>query len=258
MTGAKAEMRERDDEDLVIKLRDSLALSNYAQQDMLKDLQEYRKLLAAVFDNDRHREYMTFSKFLTTPYGQDWERDGSLLLVLLGRNESGLNTDHSWLSPVAVDLIQNLLGSSEPVAYDCCAKSRTLEEVMSRLICQLLQANPAVIRRPKDFQYIESQLTLKGDGSSRIVALRAALSRIIDRYERPVFIVLDRPELCGGSKAITVETLLSLLKDVKVELKIMMIQRGEFWDIEQRRNEIDIQGVDPNMLRIARMDQYRL
>jgi hypothetical protein len=49
---------------------------------------------------------MFLSDFLATPAGQEFEADGSSLLILFGRNEVGLGIARpSWLSPLAVDWI---------------------------------------------------------------------------------------------------------------------------------------------------------
>jgi hypothetical protein len=224
---------------------------------MREDLREYRRVLASCFDADRHREKLTLSDFLLTSCGKDWESKGSLLLILFGRNEVGISTvSHSWLSPVAVDLVESLLDSGHTVVYEICTKSSTLIGLMSRLIYQLLEKNPSVIRQAEDFQHIESKVSLSGTRSDKVKALGKALLHIINLHQNQVSIVLNRPELCEeGSPVEYIESMLSLVKDAKTHLKIMIVQRSEMWDVEE--NEIDTQGVHLTMFRKVRLDQRR-
>ena len=225
-------MLEREDTRLIIEMRKTLNLGGYRPEEMRKGLQEYRQILTALFDSDRHRQKMGLTNFRTTAIGQDWERGGSLLLVLFGSNEVGVSTvSHSWLSPVAVELVESLLDSNRTVAYELCTKSSTIVEVLSRLIYQLLERNPAVIRKRNDLHYIESQLSHEGD--DKVTALRMTLSRIINLQNDSVFIVLDRPDLCDEeSPAGYIETMLPLVEDAKLDLKIMLVARSEFWDFQ--------------------------
>src|SRR5579862_9629049 len=136
-------MQEREDAKLVIDMRKALKLDKYRPKDLPEDLRNYRRILEASFDRDRHREKMGLSEFFRRPCGECWKREGSLLLVLCGRNEGGIGTvTDSWLSPVAMDLLDSLLNSNTTVAFDICNKSSTLEGVISRLIYQLLEKNP--------------------------------------------------------------------------------------------------------------------
>jgi hypothetical protein len=256
-TKTKLVMQEREDTRLIIEMRKTLGLGDYRPEEARKRLQEYRQILAAYFDSDRHRQKMGLSDFLTTAIGQDWESKGSLLLVLFGRNEVGVSTvSHSWLSPVAVDLIQSLLDSNCTIAYDICTESSTLVEVLSRLIFQLLEKCPAVVRRGSDLHDIESQLSREGD--DKATALCRALSSIINLQNDRVFIILNRPDLCEQeSPAEYVETMLSLVKEAKVDLKIMLVQRSEIPDVENNRNVKDMQRVSPKMFQTMRFDQCR-
>jgi len=251
-------MQEREDSKLIIEMRKTLQLGDYRPEEMRKGLQEYRQLLRARFDSDRHRQKMGLADFLKTPAGRDWGSEGPLLLVLFGRNEVGVSTvSHSWLSPVAVDLVDNLLESNRTVAYENCTESSTLVGVISRLIFQLLEKSPAVIRRGNDLHDIESQLSL--GGQDRVIALRKALLRIINLQNDRVFIVLNRPDICEEeSPAEYIETMLSLLKDAKQGLKIMMVQRSEIWDAEKNRRGIDTQGIDQRIFQTVRFDQCRV
>jgi len=250
------DMQSREDTKIVIEMRKALKLGDYRPEDMREGLKNYRGILKALFDSDRHRQKMGLSDFLTA-VGQDWATKGSLLLVLFGCNEIGISTvSQSWLSPIAVDLIKDLLETSRTVAYEICTESSTLVGVLSRLIFQLLEKSPTVVRRGNDLRDIESQLSREGD--DKVKALLTALSRIIGLQNERVFIVLDRPDLCEqGSQAEFIQAMLSLVKGAVSDLKIVLVQRSEIWDVEKNLGK-DMQRASPKMFRTMRLDQCRL
>jgi hypothetical protein len=241
-------------------MRETLELHNYRTEDMRKDLKEYREILRYHFDNDPCRKRMDLEEFLKTENGKDWESPGSKVMVLFGRNEGSSSTHHSWLSPVAAELAEGLLNSDNPVAYEGCCSSNTLDITISRIIFQLLERNPALIRRAHDYREIESQISRKGNGDEKISTLRTALSRIINLHNSRVCIILNRPELSAGSLPRYITTMLSLMKDSTIELKILLVMRTEFWDFEKNEREIKTGhglDIDARMFRPVCMDQHR-
>ena len=222
-----------------------------------KDLKKYRILLRSQFACDRRRESLDLFKFQNTKIGKEWNSPGSMLLLLFGRNEIGVGTHHSWLSPVAVELAESLFDSGAPVAYEGCKQSRSLEVGLSRLIYQFLERNPALIRRAHDYKEIESRLSRTADGDERLETLRLALLRIIDLHDQRVHIILDRPDVCSGSCPQYITTMLSLIQHAKTELKIMIVQRSELWDAEKHQREIDAREIDSKKFQRICMNQKR-
>lgn len=257
-TNSRIEFYNRENVKLIIAMRKTLQLDGYRTEHIRKDLKEYGNLLQNQFKNDRRREKMDLRKFLDTETGKDWEGTGSMLLLLFGRNETGIGTHHSWLSPVAVELAETLFDSGDPVAYEGCRKSSTLEVGISRLIYQLLERNPALIKRAIDFQEIESQLSQTGDEEEKLEALRLALLRIINLHDQRIYIILDRPDVCSGSCLQYITMMLSLVKDATKELKIMIVQRSEIWDAEKHKRDIDTRGFDLSKFRRICMNQNLL
>lgn len=264
MTKDAAEIKDREDHIQIANMQKSLGLVNYRHEEMQERLKEHRQTLAHLFDSDRRRQKMNLADFLSSSVGQDWKSDGSMLVVLFGRNEASVSStiSHSWLSPIAVQLVESLLESHRIVAYDLCDESSTLIGVLSRLIFQLLEKNPAVLRRGKDFHNIQSQLSHTGD--DRIKALYTALSRIINLQKGNVFIVLNRPDLCELGKEESpdeyIEIMLSLVRDATIDLKIMLVQRSEIWDIEKKSIHCtgkETQKVDRKRFQAVRLDQCR-
>ena len=198
---------------------------------------------------------MDLNIFTETERGKNWETPGSKLLLLSGRNATRVSSEHSWLSPVAADLAAKLIESRVAVAYQGCDRSSTLELTMSHLIFQLLERNPSLIRGASDFQEITSQLSQRSSGDAKINSLRAALLRIINLHDDPVYIILNRAELSKGSRAEHVETMLALVRDTTAELKVMMVQRSEFWDSHENEKEIHTYGLSPSQFQVVSLDQ---
>lgn len=250
----RAELHKREDIRLVQDMKKALGLQDYQTEAVWSSLQEYRQILGHQFNNDRRHEQMNLTKFLSTADGSRWEHTGSKLLFLHGRNAVSDGSDHSWLSPVAVDQAMSLLEANRPITYEGFAQESKLELAMSHIICQLLERDPSLIRRADDFKDVTSQLSRS---SNSIDARLRALSRIVCLHDKPVCIVLNRPDLSEGSCAELIEMMLSLVKEAKAELRVLVVQRTELWDVERNLKEVKLNDIDPAAFQRVRMDQHR-
>ncbi|KAI1753929.1 hypothetical protein F4782DRAFT_528859 [Xylaria castorea] len=250
-------LHDREDERVIREMAKALNLQDYRAEGMRKQLMEDQHILRHQFGSDRRRQKMDARRFLSTTDGQYWENPGRILLLLFGRNEISSSTTHSWLSLVAAELAEGHLQVNNSAAYERCNKSSTLELTLSRLIFQLLERNPALVRRAEDFREIDSQISRNGDHFKRVEALRMALLRIINLCDSRVYIILNRPELCESQPEESctefITTMLSLVKEAKTELKIMIVVKSELWDVEKNRKGIN--GVDLEIFHEVRLDQ---
>ena len=252
----RTDLREREDARIILDMKGKLGLQNYQPNTLRESLQHYQRLLRHHFDNDRRHKKMDLKRFLETEHGKDWGTPGSKLMLLHGRNASSVGTEHCWLSLVAAELAEKLFESGIPVAYEGCSRSSTLELTMSRLVYQLLERDPSLIRRADDFLEIASQLSQKDMGAGKIDTLRTALLRIINLHSNSqVYIILNRPELSEGSRAQCIETMLALVRDTTAQLKVMMVQRSEIWDANENEKEIYIHGISPDRFQRVSLDQ---
>ncbi|TRX93763.1 hypothetical protein FHL15_005439 [Xylaria flabelliformis] len=258
-TKGKTVLHEREDERVIRDMAKTLNLQNYRVEDMRNQLTEYQHILRHEFGSDRRRQKMDTRHFLSTVDGQYWENPGRKLLLLFGRNEISSSSANSWLSPVAAELAERHFQMNNTIAYESCDKSSTLELTLSRFIFQLLERNPTLIRRAEDFREIDSQISRNGNHLERVEALRMALLRIINIYDGRVYIILNRPDLCEvlpeseESCAEYINTMLSLVKEAKTELKTMVVVRSELWNLEKNRKGID--RADLEIFHKVRLDQ---
>ncbi|KAF2688251.1 hypothetical protein K458DRAFT_401613 [Lentithecium fluviatile CBS 122367] len=252
------EMQKRNDRGFVAGLRDALMLGDYRLDEAKKELIVYRGVLETKFDRDRHRQKLMLTDFLADAKYQCWTAGGSVVLVLSGANDSGIaSTSESWLSPMAVDLTQDLLDRQRNVAFEMCDETSTVEEVLARLIYQLLERNPKVVRKADDWHDIETHIS--NHKSDRQASLMAALLRVINLQEGPVFIILNRPELNRGEDAGEyLRTMQQLARDTTGELKVLVVQRSELWDFEENRYSVVPRGAGQKHVQAIRLDQRRL
>jgi hypothetical protein len=255
-------MQKRNDHNSIMLLRDALQLGDYRIDVAKEKLTKYREYLEGKFDKDkdRKRQKLGLVEFRTDATWQCWTSDGSVVLVLSGKHDAGvsLTVMDSWLSPVAVDLIQDLLEQKRLVAFEMCKETSTIEVVLAHLIYQLLDQNPKVIRDADNWKEIEGQISNRGsDPRERLLA---ALLKIIDLQDKRehVYIVLNRPELNDGEDvAAYINTMLMLARKTKGVLKVLIVQRSDMWEIEENKHGI-LQGMDQKFLQRVRLDQRRV
>jgi hypothetical protein len=247
-------MQERDDSILVVSMRKALNLEDYHITQVVEELEDYRALLASIFDKDRHRSKMTVTTFFDDKTGRCWQETTSCLLILGGCNETGVRMKlQSWLSPMAVDLIQHALENKLMVAFDICDKTSTVKVTLSRLILQLLERNPGVIRKKDDWYRIEERLHGTNED------LVEALLRLVDLQLKPVTIVIDRPDWSEeDSVSGYVSALLSVVERTKGDFKVLIVHRADLWDLEENKAEIVRRGLKPGCFLALRIDQHRL
>src|SRR5436189_3787653 len=125
------------------------------QEDLMKDQYELARTFDHYGEEITQMHLSNFEKMLE--YSQ-WKNASSSLLVLHGTNYHSICPEvESWLSPVAVELIDSLKEGT--VFYHLCTRNCLPEGVLSSLICQLFKEKPVVLRRGSNLQDIRSHIT---------------------------------------------------------------------------------------------------
>jgi hypothetical protein len=253
-------MQEREDRSMVVSLRERLKIGNYRTEDAALSLKQCRETLGSSFDDDRHRSKLRKSDLMADNRARCWQEGSSCLLMLSGRNEEGVSeVAMSWLSPVAVDIVLDLLSQRRLVAFEVCIRSSTLQNTLARFIFQLLEKNPAVVRRGQDWYDIESHIAWDGDSDERTQHLCKALLKIIDLQNDEVFIILDRPELSDDdSVGAFASSMLHLVEQTKGVLKVLIVHRAELWNWEENQGSVIKKSTRRNICQALRIDQCRL
>ncbi|KAK3321391.1 hypothetical protein B0T19DRAFT_478497 [Cercophora scortea] len=257
-----------------------------------------RRLLdGALFSTyDDAKSVLTLDMLKQCPeYKTWWEKSGSSMLVLHGNNNFDYSAvPQSWLSLAPLDLaleLQALASSPAPsnmkaaVAYFNCDSDQdpiTLnqdsdptspakpEQVLYNVTEQLLEQQARVMRKMSDVDDIAHRLKrIKSDQEHREGAEHVTSTAMIDdscqnirqilqRCQAPLYIVIDRPELCKGCSTWTfVKSLLGLVEEAAAAatLKVLLVVKTHCWDIESWREVVDEETLRSNKLVILRRDQ---
>ncbi|KAK1749637.1 hypothetical protein QBC47DRAFT_395554 [Echria macrotheca] len=231
-------------------------------------LNERRKFLSLVTNHSpKELSRMRLRDLEVLPEYLAWTDTGSSLLFLHGCNHESETMPQSWLSLAVVDLVADLkkdTSSGRSVAFELCSPQETVEDIASSLISQLLDMQPSVLSDAEDEREMELRLqrnhdsghiSEKGD-SSRLSEYSWVLKEVIDKYETPVYLVISHPETCGmGDLWSFIRNLLSVVAVAKNKVKILMVVRTEFWNIDERLSDIGKSLFESRHLIVARRDQ---
>jgi hypothetical protein len=259
MSLSTSDMQQHGDITLVAGLRDALNLGDYRYDDAKEELRKYREELEATFDKDRRRQKFDMRDFSAHDAYRYWSSRESVVLVLSGSNDSGVRGRELWLSPLAVALTQDLLQDKRVVAFDICNDRSNCASTLARLIHQLLEINPKVVRAVDDRRDLQRYIEKQGD-NGHLEGLKSALQRIVDLQKEPVYIILDRLDRLYWSEdddpSGYINAMLTIVRETKGVLKVLIVVHSDIWDIEQNGHEIEHRKVEPE-LQTVRLDQQR-
>jgi hypothetical protein len=218
-------------------------------------------------------------------YNTWWGKSGSSMLVLHGDNNFDYSgVPQSWLSLAPLDLVlelQSLASSASykaAVAYFSCDQDPTdqdpdpkppvkPEQVLYNVTEQLLEQQPRIMRKMSDVDDIAHRLkriNSDQEGAEHVTSTAMVddscqnIRQILQRCQAPLYIVIDRPELCKGCETwYFVKSLLGLVEEAAATatLKVLLVVRTLCWDIERWRNIVDEKTLQSEKLVILRGDQ---
>jgi hypothetical protein len=249
----------RHDSETLIHLHELLGLdSSKSAAERAVDVKKRQVNLLLLFEGN---QMIRLAEFQKSPEYKKWEAARSSLLVLHGANDGRIvEIGASWLSPVAVDQVcvlnEELSGPKCSVAYCFCQETDTPQNVICTIIYQLLQQRPKVLREGSDLEFIKLRIGGKEGSRENLDQLREVLLRIVDRIDNTVYLVIDRPELCGRNmETRLLRTIFRIVKEAKTEVKVLVVARQELWDAEKWVAN-DVSGTDMTFLILARRDQH--
>ncbi|CAG8955734.1 hypothetical protein HYFRA_00011000 [Hymenoscyphus fraxineus] len=191
----------------------------------------------------------------TTEY-QEWVSSShSCLLFLSGTTAAEgrkfRNWTHSWLSPIAIYITQDLARKNLPVAFFCChpsmeSKIFSVNQIISSVVLQILAKEPQILR-DKAVQFLSiAQTELYRNSENSKQHVRAVLKLLEDvlaavKALGPIFIVLDRLDQYEGKFSFLMDELVRLVGKSTCHVKLVVIadtslRRGE-WHPEYLSDE---------------------
>jgi hypothetical protein len=176
------------------------------------------------------------------PY-QSWAASAASGLLFLsgstaheGRRLKGLT--HSWLSPAAIYVAEDLRADAKKVAFFSChaeleSRSVPAVEIVGSVVLQVLKWKMGVLRE-RAVQFHAAVLSEawrdtsneKGMVHAMVGLLRDLLGAVKDLGT--VFIVIDRLDQCESPLRIVVDELLRLVGDEACDVKLLVIAETSF------------------------------
>lgn len=221
-----------------------------------------------------------------------WERSGSSMLVLHGDNNRKYSVSpQSWLSLAPVDLVLELQslasswsaaptptptptpaiayfncdGNSDPYRPDRAVVVKP-EQVLYSIAEQLLEQQSRIMRKMSDVEDMAHRLRrIHSDEGAPPNALVddscQNIRQILQRCQaaQTLYVVIDRPELAEGCETwYFVRSLLGLVEDdesAAARLKVLLVVKTLFWDIEDWRGIVDERTLREGKLVILKRNQ---
>ena len=249
-------MQNTNDRTHLLELRKRLDIEQFDTEAHDICLRAYKQVLESISVGDRHQTKIDRSDLECIPEYQRWRSSGSSLLLIHGCNHSSvLDRDDSWLTPVALNLIQELQSRHEVVSYRINHGQYRHIPIMKLLICQILEWHPIILRDGTILRHIISHLATPRRGAIADTSLSELLIRIVDKCPEPVHIIIDRPEVPRKSMGGFISALLEVVKDATNTVRVLVVVRADFWDVEKNQYDVDMDGVTDRMFMKVRKDQ---
>lgn len=232
--------------DFRIEEHHSTLAQNKTSLFQLTQKRKFERMVLA--DLEKKNEY---SHWLSSPH--------SCVLALSGKNARGMPS-HSlfWVSPVAIEVIERLKHQCAFVAYHLCQVSEAnivsgqepaAEHVLLSLIGQMLVKRPSILRDPAAFDRLSALTRSREWHQKEANAFYDVLKSVIALLNEqcpdlsPMYIILDRVDRCEGSdisQEQLMRVLLRLTNEVACVVKILVVSRDDFWELEKHIDEFEI------------------
>ena len=191
---------------------------------------------------------------------QSWiNSEHSSLLILSGYNNNSIDyLDQCWLSPVAVDMIMDLMDNPNHPIYSYYVfrpQSSLLYRPLSVILLQLLRQKRQVLRNKSQSDELRAELDdlqkyeHKGKSAEdeRLFALHKVALRVVGFFDESetVYVVLDRLDQCCDLKMrvdhrkLLLKALVRMVEGARCKLRVLVVINGYQWSVEQRRDELE-------------------
>ena len=164
-----------------------------------------------------------------------WESSRVSCMMLVHGRTAATRTGYSWLSPAILQLITQLRAQEQRVIFGLCQVEPFMEKdvpayaVLSSLISQLLEANASILR--DDIQYQElSRIFSDPAWRTHQPKIPFAILQELLLFFPDIYILLDRVDRIRGEAYGFMNSLVSLIKDCKSRVKILLIASTNGYD----------------------------
>lgn len=249
---------------MLIEIQGLLGLSGYSEETQRKELDKYSEALdsdeqlnAPYFEQMRGQR---FDSFKACEEYQSWiESEHSCLLILSGKNnETLVDRDKFWLSPVAMAMIASFgFPPSHLMAYYVFPfKGELLYRPLSVILLQLLRQKSQVLREKNQYNELRAELDELqeheyGDKKGmkikdeRLSAFQKVALRVIGFFDESeiVYVILDRADCCCDWKEFDhrkplLKVLVKMVEAARCKLRVLVVINGSQWNVEKQRHEL--------------------
>jgi hypothetical protein len=186
---------------------------------------------------------MNRGRLQSCPSYQSWIASTESSLLFLsggtaheGRRLKGLT--HSWLSPAAIYIAEDLSREERNVVFYCChpeldSKTVPTKQVISSIFLQILKWKPHLLRE-KAVQFHSAVLSDAWRDASNEKIMVSTMVRLLNDLLATVkdlgttFIVIDRLDQCESPLRIVVDELLHLVSDAACDVKLAVIAETSY------------------------------
>lgn len=262
-------MQKGHDDNRLNEIQRLLNLDSFSEEIQDKEMNDYRhavdsddQLNAEYFQQMRGHELELFKG--CKDY-QSWiKSERSCLLILSGyNNQSILDVDQCWLSPVAMAKLEELSqqdGHPIYAYYVHPQRGELLSQVLPVILLQLLRRKSHALRDKRQHAELCAELRKlqkyeelckrtdkehEMDEDDKISALHKVAVRVINFFEESetVYIIVDRADRCrGGGKAdhrkALLKALVKMVEAARSKLRVLAVINGHSWRVEEHQDEL--------------------
>jgi len=247
------QMQDGGDNTRLRKVRRLLRLDTFSEESQRKELEIYHQSLSS--DEELNANYVQQMRgrdlelFKNNPDYRQWCTSRQRMLIISGcNNESVSDSDHCWMSPLALSMIESLSQENEKYAYSILPQAgRLIYDVFPAILLQLLRRNVGAMRDEDRFTELCSEIEglqelgnrspkLETYQMDRLEALHRVGLRVIDFFNEndSVYIVVDRVDRCRDFKTLDhrkmlLECLLKLADGARCSLRILAVIDARGW-----------------------------
>ncbi|TGO21648.1 hypothetical protein BPAE_0207g00020 [Botrytis paeoniae] len=252
------QLQKDSDNDKLLSLRDLLGLRGWSPEGFPQSLHEYKEALERARKDSHIFEWMHGESIAqyrdNDKFFKDWStsHESSMLLIIGSNHKNWWRHDHCWVSPLALQLIDEAQTNDMELAYHVFNFEgyTSIHAAMAKLLFQLLKlqrhVNLATLS-PKLEKYrneLENLEKNRNERSSNREAVREALKEAavtiikdLDPKQR-IRIILDRVDRCERKDQMhLLQLLIQIMEESRCCVKIFAVANEAYWEVEEYRIE---------------------
>ena len=202
-------------------------------------LAQYSSKISLVFQNIQRLKTFSFDRLVQEESYSAWERSRTSCMMLLHGRTALTKTTYSWLSPALFGLVSPTHDHQRLVVFYMCQVESHMEKdvpahtVLSGLVAQLLDAKASILRDQSRYDALSRAFSDPAWRANRPEISFAILRELLDSCPNlypSVYLIVDRVDRIRGDGQFFMSSLVTLIKESKIRLKIFLISSSNGYD----------------------------